>query len=257
MSNAAPISLADVADLPDDSWINEGFFAVVDSIEQKTTGPKSRTPGKKFWVCTLGSQTGPETAEWSLFFAPKFGEGDLIEVTGSGIKRKVDAYNGGIKIQAGDKAIITVTGKSAHHEEQKERKDTGAPSVSGAPQHVQGQTVGMALKEAISIIKETFDPTMPMAERDKYFRGPEFSKDVHLLASDIIRVSALLEKGKLAPSARDRANPPAAAQPPANNASRPAAPSGGRADTPRPASKPLPGPGGNVAQDDNGEDVPF
>lgn len=254
MSNA-PLTLEQVAATADDAWLNDGFSAVVSSIEPKTTGPTSRRPNSKFWVVTLASQTGPDTAEWSLFTAPKFGQGDLIDVTGKGIKRKVDAYNGGIKIQAGDKAVITVVGKSAHHEEQQERKATGAPSVSGQLQHIQGQTVGMALKEAMALHSRHASNG---EELQSWLDQPEFWAAVYTTASDVIRVSQLLEKGKLAPSARERANPTPAAQPePAPNGGRPAAPStGGRADTPK-AGKPQPGPGGNAFPEDNGEDVPF
>ncbi len=247
-----PISLSAVAELPDDTWIDGGFFAVVDSIEDKKTGPTSKRPNSKFWVVNLSSQTGPETAEWSLFTFPKFAAGDLIEVTGKGIKRKVDSYNGGIKIQAGDKAIITVRGQSAHHAEQVERKATGAPSVSGAPQHVPGQTVGMALKEAIALrARFAADNETLIA----WLQQPEFWAAVHETASDVIRVSRMLEAGKLAPSPKERANP---SQPqPAANSRAPMPAGGGRADPPKSQTKPLPGPGGNVAQDELSEDVPF
>ena len=74
------------------------------------------------------------------------------------------------------------------------------PAASGSS--INGQTVGMAMKEALTLTNMT---TLKPDD-------PEFWKQVHITASDIIRVSLMLEKGKLAPSAKDRADPDGAAK---------------------------------------------
>ena len=55
-------------------------------------------------------------------------------------------------------------------------------------------TVGMCLKEACSICGQL--GTDPFS--------PEYYRQVHEIASDLIRVALHLEAGKLAPSAKDR-----------------------------------------------------
>jgi len=63
---------------------------------------------------------------------------------------------------------------------------------NGRPVH--GQTVGMAVKEAARLAAGI--GIRPGAR--------EFCRSVHEVASDLIRVSAMLEAGNLAPSARER-----------------------------------------------------
>lgn len=63
-----------------------------------------------------------------------------------------------------------------------------------------GVTVGMALNNACNIVKE-FD--VPV----EYFKSPEFSLDVWTIASDILRVSRMLEADKLADPAKMRHAP--------------------------------------------------
>jgi hypothetical protein len=58
--------------------------------------------------------------------------------------------------------------------------------------------VGAAINQAISIIRDHH----PV---EGYFESPQFSKDLHTLASDIIRVATYLESGHLAAPAKDRA----------------------------------------------------
>jgi hypothetical protein len=203
------LSVAQVCDLqPGDennaTWINPGFTGVVRSITAKKT-----KAGKNFWPCTIADVTGPETIEVSFFTAPKFSEGDVIDIHGKGLRRT--EYNGSAQAAIGRETEITVVGRSAHEPEQKERAAAGQPAVNGQPQHIQGQTVGMAIKEALAILAKGNDAKL---------HTPEFWAQVHQLASDIIRVSQLLEKGKLAPSARDRMNPPQ--QPPPDRSAPPA-----------------------------------
>jgi len=75
--------------------------------------------------------------------------------------------------------------------------NTAAPSKpSPKPGHepVYGATVGMAVKEACTVASGIgIDPTKP-----------EYFKFVYEFASDIVRVSLMIEKGELAPSAKTR-----------------------------------------------------
>lgn len=63
-----------------------------------------------------------------------------------------------------------------------------------------GATVGMAINQAVGILKE-FDYPLD------YFLGAEFSRDTYTIASDIIRISERLEAGKLAEPVKNRTAP--------------------------------------------------
>lgn len=75
---------------------------------------------------------------------------------------------------------------------------------------IPGQTVGMAMKEAIGLSISAFRNTSTEAPD---IGSPEFWEMVHIAASDIIRVSQMLERGHLAPSAKARATPQPARTP--------------------------------------------
>lgn len=65
---------------------------------------------------------------------------------------------------------------------------------------IYGATVGMAISQAIGIIKETVEGSL-----DEYYLTHDFSRDVWFIASDIVRVSNHMETGHLAPTAKQRA----------------------------------------------------
>lgn len=113
----------------------------------------------------------------------------------------------------------------------------GQGAASAPPSHapINGQTVGMAMKEAL-----TLHHPSGYAVSD-----PKFWEQVYQTASDIIRLSQLLEKGKLALPVRERSNPATE-------------PQGGRSDPPK-GPAPKPGPGGSVELDQEDLDgpVPF
>lgn len=241
-SNQRPLSVAELIELPTDSWVNDGFTAVIRSIERKVGKP----PGNKvFFKCVLADTTGSATVGACLFFAPKFKEGDSVDFLGQGIKFKNGQY--GAEVSMGDKAEIHVVGKSVHAQEQAQRAATGAPALNGTPQLVNWQTVGMAMKEGLALAGMAAGGITREVLKD-----PLFWQDVKVYAGNIIRISRSLEVGKLAPPSwptppREEA-PPAAARPPDRS---PASP-------PR-TSKPTPGPDGAAfpAQDENEEEVPF
>lgn len=72
--------------------------------------------------------------------------------------------------------------------------------------HVHGATVGMAINQAVGIIKG-FDNDYD------YYVSASFSKDLHMIASDIVRVSTLMESGKIAAPVKDRVAPEPPRQP--------------------------------------------
>lgn len=225
-------TLAQVANV--NGWLDNGVAATISTVERKMS--KKNRP---FWVVMLQDPTGPEMAEWCCFTAPSFKAGDVLEITGKGVKIEDGQY--GLKISSGKDAVVTVVGQSAHHEEQQQRKSEGAPAVNGKPQHVLGQTVGMAIKEAITLVKAAFP------DRGAH-NDPDFWKGVKQTASNIIRISQSLEGGHLSPpswpiGSTSVGTPPA---PPPKPAAPPPPPaSGGRTDPPKPRHQEV------------DEDVPF
>lgn len=66
---------------------------------------------------------------------------------------------------------------------------------------INGQTVGMAINQAIGVIKGVYTTPQTLSN---LIETPEFSRQLHALASDIIRVSMLLESGGLAEPIKKR-----------------------------------------------------
>lgn len=224
-----PLTVSQLLGLRDNDWVNDGFMAVVRSMERKAS---SKT-GKTFWKLELADTTGSGVVKSTMFFAPKFNEGDQVIFTGAGIKFKNGQY--GPEVSIGDKAQISVLGRSAHHAEQTERAASGKPAVNGEPQRTNGQTVGMAIKEAL-LLAIAVQPNGSITRQT--LADPLFWQDVKVYAGNIIRISGSLERGNLsAPSWPARQPQQAAA----------------------PAPKPQPGPDGSAytPSHDDGEDVPF
>jgi hypothetical protein len=194
-SDKATISLAQVFEMQSGEWINDPFMAVVGNIENKVGKPPAC---KKFWNVILNDTTGSASVKMTLFYAPKFKAGDQIEISGQGIKFEDGQW--GKQVKVGDKAEIHVLGTSVHHQEQVERKAESKPAISGQTFPVMGVTVGMAINNAMTLLtsKLTHD------EMVGRIITPVFWSSVHEVASDIIRISRVLESGKLAPSVRER-----------------------------------------------------
>lgn len=196
MSNTeSPLTVAQALELKagneeNATWINQGVTGVVRNLT-----PQKMKSGKTYWKVVLADQVGSATLEVSFFNAPRFGEGAIIEMVGSGIRRT--EYNGKQQIAISPKTEVHKIGESVHHAEQKTAAESGAPALNGEAQHIAGQTVGMALKLAIDILAEAATGPLP-------YDKPTFWFEVHTVSSDIIRVAQLLEKGKMAPAIRDR-----------------------------------------------------
>lgn len=194
MLTVAQVCAIQPGDEQNASWVNPGFTGVVREINERNT-----KAGKKFYPCVIADMTGPETIEVSFFQKPPpFEVGDLVDIFGKGLRRT--EYNGNPQAAIGKETQVHVIGKSAHEPEQQERAATMQPSVSGKPQPVPGQTVGMAVKTALDILSKD------MTHDDLVARliSPPFWASVHEVASDIIRVSRMLEAGKLAQPIKER-----------------------------------------------------
>lgn len=236
----SPLTIAQLCGLAPDSWVNDGFIATVRTIEIK-----NKKAGGNFWKCALADPTGATTVNCSLFVAPRFKQGDVIEVTGKGIKYKDGQY--GKEVSVSDKASINVLGASVHHAEQAERLADSRPAINGQDHPVNGQTVGMAMKEAVGLLTHKLTHDEAVAR----IITPVFWQSVHEVSSDIIRVSRLLEAGKLAKPVRERQ--PGYVRPP-----EPSAAASGRADPLASRAKPAPGPEGSAFPTGGAnEDVPF
>lgn len=171
---------------------------------------------------------------------PPFRQGDQVEVEITGDHRGVSK----LKIQKPQQATQgSFQAPQAPKPTQGSYPTRPAPRQAPMPQQqdIHPATVGMALKEACALVSASQEPL-----ELSYLHSQAFSKDVYLVASDIIRMARALEAGKLAPPARDRANPGQEAEPepepePVYQAPPP--------PPPTPAYAPNP-------QDDS-EDVPF
>lgn len=197
-------------------WVNGSFEAVV-----RNASPRQ---GNKPSKATLVDPKNPRMMVKAALFKGSFGayENQLIRFGGKGTKAKL--YNGDVELSFSDKCTMDSLGKApdeagSEPEPQREpsrhddRRGGGgepapqqrAPAGSGALP-VQGQTVGMALNQACENIRSALKSSgKPFAV--ELFTSPQFSRDLHTIASDIIRVSRVLEAGHLAPSAKDRADP--------------------------------------------------
>lgn len=203
MLSVAEVCEMQAGDKENTVWINPGFVGVVRSINP-------RVGAKNTWPCMIADTVGSSTIEICLFKAPNFNEGDLIEISGKGLRRT--EYNGKPQAAIGKDTEIHVLGRSVHHEEQKERAATSQPSVNGQLQPVPGQSVGMAIKEALTAL---------VPGNQARLNSTSFWFEVHQFASDVIRISRQLEAGKLAPSVKERNAPPPQPTPPPRTQTRP------------------------------------
>lgn len=86
---------------------------------------------------------------------------------------------------------------------QRQQTQTRGPADRHEKKQVFGATVGMAVNQACAIIREWRDAGgNPLPE--EYYSSRQFSKDLHQVSSDILRVAEILERGDFAPSATQR-----------------------------------------------------
>lgn len=208
-ANDRVFTLAEVAQLPDDSWVNGAVTARVLKVE--TIAKKPPKVGS-FYKAHLSDGGAEPLASLSLFVAPKFTDGDDIRLTGSGIKK--GSYNGKVQISIGKDTAIEVragtqrVANAAH----------GAQAEQANGCLISGPAAGMALKTALDI--HTKD--MPRADVILKLSAPGFWNDVYVTACDVIRVQQMLEKGKLAATVRERSHQMPATPPVVQRAAAPA-----------------------------------
>ena len=122
--------------------------------------------------------------------------------------------------------------------------DSTSPAIGTRP--VAGQTVGLALKTAVDLAVQAFNglPNGTSYTLDDFIKSREFSQSVHRIASDLIRISQVLETGALALSPAQRQQSGVIAPP---------------VTPPTPVQhRPEPGPSGSAfPENDQDSDVPF
>lgn len=178
-------------------WINDDFEAVLSDPKRgqgKAPNTAVLTDPHSSGISILGNFFGTDPSRYA---------GKVVHISGKGISRT--EYKGTQQVTIGDKATIQIVGDAKPG--QAPKAGTGpAGSASGAPH---GAQVGMAVNNAITILREIHakgDEQAAMA----YFTGLEFSKDLYMVSSDILRIARVLEAGKLADSPKHRADPDAA-----------------------------------------------
>ena len=213
-------------------------IAKVTAIAPTGEAPYASTHGLlySFKVSFSDGQTGTVNAKSESGPAYKVGDSVGYEITGN--------YKGVSKIRVDKKAA-----QEAAAAEQRPPANSEPVAGQRLPNGMEpmapvfGATVGMAIKEALVLL------TTDLGHDDiiSSVITPHFWKAVHEVSSDIIRVSLLLEKGKLAPPVRDRTEGPRPPAPPRATAPAPA-PRRGQPENERQAA--------NLATDDMGY-IPF
>ncbi len=242
------------------SWVNGEFEAIVSNTK--------RSSGKGPSSALLSDPHNPNISiQGSFWIDPTSYEGCLCLFSPPGMART--EYKGAQQVTIGDKTKINVLSRgatpapAARTSQPLASGDTRQPAPASHGAHaINGATVGMAINQAVGIIKDTVPKDGTGCVDPAYFQSPDFSRDLHTIASDIIRVSAMLEAGKLAPSAKHRADPGAAEREAAEKAriaeeARKVEEERKRAEEAK-KNKPQPGPGDSAfptTADD--EDVPF
>jgi hypothetical protein len=221
MSSQPPATVYDVLQIQpgtrdQKSWVDLEFEAVVSNVR-----PGS---GRKPTKAKLSDPHNPNVSIEASFFGGRNVAGFAGKIClFSGQGMTMGEYNGVSEITIGDKTHVNVQGpapagggNATQTQQRAPRDDTrgggqepqhdNPPPAAAGPRPIEGATVGMALKEASTAILKAHEldsSTSVMA----YLKGPNYSKDLFTLTSDIIRVSMLIQSGKLAPSAKDRADP--------------------------------------------------
>ena len=201
MNDKPPTTVAAMLSLPPDSWVNEGFTADVTSIT-----PGQGKNGRPYWKVELHDPSSGAQIKTALFTTPRFSAGQSIEVTGQGIKYKNGQY--GAEVSIGEKATIRVVNgqpaaappfaaRPATPQPVAPRPIPATPAPQGGP--VNGQTVGMAIKEALALHGKCFDGPFDLANA---LQDVGWWVKVENTAQRIIAISRGLESGKgVAPKA--------------------------------------------------------
>jgi hypothetical protein len=246
MSKSRSLSVEEAVELPAGDAENPSWVAGCKGLAGPIVQKQSKQ-GKAFWNVTILDAVNPGiTIALSMFTAPKFASGDLIEITGSGLRRT--EYNGKAQLSLSKSNVISLLQKGAVASANLPPQAASPASYSPAPasgassekRQIFGATVGSAVKLAVEMANAS-----GLDHKDA-----AFWKEVHGHASQIIRIQLVLEAGNLAPRLGTHDLEPEAAPEPL------AGLSGATAG----ASRPQPGPDGSAfpdTPDELGEDVPF
>jgi hypothetical protein len=180
-------TVAEAAALPD-GWVNGTLEAHCIKIE--TVAKKA---GGNFFKAHLSDGGSESLATMSLFIAPKFQSGDVIRLSGPGIKKS--EYQGKPQFSTGKDTKIDVS--PGHQKVMAASHSAHSEQANG--ELVSGAQVGLAMKDALALRTIGHATTM-----DQLLTAPGFWSGVYETASDIIRVARLLEKGSLADPVRVR-----------------------------------------------------
>lgn len=206
-TNTKSMTLGEVCELPDDSWVNGEFKGVVNNVEDKTT--KTGAP------YSTGFADDPDTPSISIKVTV-FGRslkafaGKVCLFGGQGIKKK--SFRGSPELSLGEKATINVIGShtgtpkaQGGASEAAGKAPNGANHAKGAPE---GQTLGMALKAAVDILLHNARVNNEAIDEDS------FTDPLYRIASRIMRTNRYMAAGNLAENPKTRpAGAPKAPQP--------------------------------------------
>lgn len=194
------------------AWVNPGMTGIVTAIKVM----KSKK-GQPMFLCTLKDADGSAEIHMTLFdhCATSKGEaikeGFVLEIFGKGLRRT--EYKDLQQISLGRDTEIHKVGESAHYKPSATAGAAGGERATsgGAPAgeraastEIYGGTVGMAMKEAMALHTRGLDGE----HLNNALCSPLFWGAVHETASDVIRLSIALERGKLAPSVKERNRSP-------------------------------------------------
>jgi len=163
------MSIAALKNLADNTWVNDPVSGTIHDAK----GIKNNS----FFVANM-TYSGITIGLFTKAHDLREYEGKVVEINGSGIKKVTDDFNGNktIKLSFGEKAVIKVLGNS-----------------QGRFGEIHGQTVGMAINNAIGLLKEA----CPKGKLKDYCSKGNFSADVAKIAGSIIKISKFLEEGNL------------------------------------------------------------
>jgi len=175
-------------------WINDDFECVLSDPKRgqgKAPNTAILTDPHSSGICILGNFFGTDPSRYA---------GKVVHVSGKGISRT--EYKGTQQITIGDKATIQIVGDAKPGQ----AATPAAAQKSAGIQGAEGQAIGNAITNACQLIKSAFEAN-EQAPLD-YFQSQAFSRDLFTTASDILRISRLLNTGKLADTAKVRNEDP-------------------------------------------------
>jgi hypothetical protein len=266
-------------------WLNEGFDALVSNVASR---PTSR--GAPMITCWLSDPDNDQIGIGAKLFGRRaFNfEGQVCAFSGQGMS--LGEYNGRSELTIGEKTLVQAIGQQGPPQRQ-----AGPPARSGPPPAsnppppqnrapagngkppgaIFGATVGMAVNNACAMALAEWENAS-----DAVIGTPDYWRRVWEHASAILRIAAVLEKGKLAPNLRlqedtntgvdlspeEQARADAEAQAEADRQEaasrqppppRQAAVPGNTRYENAARQRPVPGLGGSVAIDPDEDSIPF